>query len=573
MSNTHRVSTTRLAFCFAAAALAGSAGCSRATRAPVDATPQVAVADSAGADRVRADSVVRADSIALARADSLRAVVADSLRADSVRAAQDSARRQPVTPRPAPPARECVFDLSASPPESRATFFTYPDSSTVTYIGGGFVGSCQGDNNTIRADSAEYLETAGVLNLYGNVVYTEPGRLNFTAMRANYFTNEERLYAEGNVVATQLTSNSTFTGQTMEYYRARPGIREQSRLYAPGRPTVRLTERDSLRTPPPPVVITANVMEDLGDSLLYAWGAVTIDRGEIHATSDSSSYDKAASEARLIRNATVVSRDASQPFRLAGDTIQMFNEERTLERVVAIHNATAVNDDLQLAAERLDLRLVEQRLERAFAYGEGRARATTPEQELEADSLAIYMNERRVREVHAIGGAIAMGIPDTTKIRSIDRDMLRGDSVYARFDTLVVPGDTSSQARIREIESIGNASSLFQVASRRGPLFPPALNYARGGTILISFDEGVRNVRVDSNASGVYLEPIPDSLVDTTAIPPQSDSARRAGPVDTLRRVPPDTLRQGPPRRPPPPRVPPSPPLMLPFPQSSSRHE
>jgi lipopolysaccharide export system protein LptA len=515
-------------------------GCSRAVRPPTTVVPQPVNVDSVRADSVRADSARKADSVALVQGIERRRL-ADSVRGDSIRRAQDSlklaappARPQTVRQRAS---RQCLLDWSASPPESRASVATYADSSHITFIGGGFVGVCQGQNQTIRADSAEFFESAGVVNLFGNVSYTEPNKISFTAMRANYFTREERLFAEGNVVATQLESGSTFSGQTMEYYRARPGVRNVSRLFAPGRPTIRLTEKiDPLRSPPPPVIITANVMEDLGDSLLFAWGAVTIDRGEIRATSDSSSYDKLAAQARLIRNATVTSRDASRPFKLTGDTIQMFNKERELERVVALHNAVAVNGDLRLTSEKLDMRLVEQRLERAFAFGTGRSRATTPEQDLESDSIAIYMRERRVRELHAIGTARAIGLPDSTKIRSADRDFLEGDTVYARFDTLVAPGDTSSQARIREIESIGNSSSFFQIASRRGPRFAPAINYAKGKTILITFDStGVRNVRIDSSAFGVFLEPLPDSLDDSLNV--------RRNRADTTRRVPPPPPR------------------------------
>ena len=520
----HKHRRFRLSVCFLA--VLAAAGCFRRTKAPEPVSP-VIVADTTGRDTVRVDSA-RADSAALA--DSIRAAqhIADSLLADSIRVlAQDTARGTRVTTRRAT-SRSCVLDWSESPPESRATLYRYAhDTSSNTFIGGGFVGHCQGQNNTIRADSAEFFQTAGVLNLYGNVQYTEPTKLQFHAQRANYFTRDERLYAEGNVVATQLESGSTFSGSTMEYYRV-TATRPVSRLYAPGRPTVLLTEqsKDASRTPPPPVEIRANVMEDRGDSVLYAWGAVTIDRGEIRATSDSASYDKFGSEARLIRGAKVASIDPQRPFTLIGDTIRLFNRERTLERVVALHNANAVNGDLELRSETIDLRLLEQQLERAFAFGEGRAFAKTPQQDLEADSLAIFMLGRRVRDVHAIGKARALGVPDTTKIRSADRDMLIGDSVFASFDTVGVPGDTGSDARIREIRSIGNASSLFQIASNRGPAFPPSLNYARGRTIRITFDSaGVTTVQVDSAASGVFLEPIPDSIVvDTTRGRPPASS-------------------------------------------------
>src|SRR5690606_28969161 len=129
---------------------------------------------------------------------------------------------------------------------------------------------------------------------------------------------------------------------------------------------------------------------------------------------------------------------------------------------------------------------------------------------------------------------------DTTRIRTSDRDMLRADTIFARFDTTGIVDDTSQRADIEEIRAIGNASSLFHIASQRGPTYPPAINYSRGKRIFITFaDSGVSNVRVDSSASGIFLEPIPDSLADTTRA--RTDTAPRVPPP--LR--PPDSLQVG----------------------------
>jgi hypothetical protein len=136
--------------------------------------------------------------------------------------------------------------------------------------------------------------------------------------------------------------------------------------------------------------------------------------------------------------------------------------------------------------------------------------------------MRIVLTNQRPREVRAIGGAVAKGVADTLRVKSTDRDMLRGDSLLAYFDTAQVPADTSKQTRIKEIRAFGNASSLFQIASKKGPTAPPALNYVRGQRIFVQFDTGsVRDVRVDSAASGLYLEPAPDSLADSiTKKPP-----------------------------------------------------
>jgi hypothetical protein len=486
--------------------------------------PAIPAGPAAADTGARADSL-RADSVAAAARDAARqdsAARADSVaRADSLRKVAEA----PPPPAPkatgrAPKTRECILDFSESPPESRLTYLRFPDGSANTYIGGGFQGRCQGETSTIRADSAEHFQLAGVMNLFGTVVYDDPGKVRVQSDRATYFTRDERLYAEGNVVGTQLQSGSTFTGPVLEYFREIPGARPFSRMVAPSRPTVRMVERDSLGREQPPVYLQANTIEDVADSLLYGWGNVTIDRSTLHAESDSAAFDKGRSRARLIRSAFIVSRDTAQPFRLSGDTIDLFtaSDQRTLERVLAIHRGYGTSRDVVLQAEFIDMRLVDQKVDRAFAYGPARATARTPGQDLEADSIAIRMPEQRVREIRAFGRAVATGIPDSTRIRSEERDVLRGDTVVAHFDSLAAPGDTTGRVEVREIRATGNASSLFQIPSSRGPEFPPALNYVRGRDILVVFDSGaVRDVTVDSSAFGVYLEPVPDSLGDSTA--------------------------------------------------------
>jgi len=510
--------------------LAIFAGCRAARRGATSVAPTTtsAVSDSAGragarTDSVRADSV-RAESLMVAAkaASKDSAATRDSLaravaRSDSLAAA---AKRPAKKSTSSATSRNCVLDFADSPPETRLLYTRLPDSTANTFIGGGFVGRCQGENNRISADSAEQFESAGIVNMYGNVVYEEPNKLRVTAAHATYFTREGRLFADGGVVATQLATGSTFSGPNIEYYRVMPG-RPVARLVAPNRPTAQLIEKDSTGKPGQPTIVTADRFEDVGDTLVLGWGDVIITREKIIGRSDSLAYNKTTQLARLVRAARIRSMDTSQAFTLNGDTIDLFTTDKKLDRVFALHSATATNKDLVINAERIDLRLKEQKIDEAYAFGKGRARAHTPQQDVEADSMRIVLTDQRPREVRAIGGAVAMGVPDTLKIKSTDRDMLRGDSLFAYFDTAQAPADTSKQTRIRQIRAFGNASSLFQIASKKGPAAPPALNYVRGQRIFVQFDTGsVRDVRVDSGASGLYLDPTPDSLADTTAKTP-----------------------------------------------------
>lgn len=511
------------------------AGCRGAGRAA--STPAVVPSDSAGR-AVTPDSVAARAPVTVAPTDSTPRPGRDSAK---VPAATDSTGARPpktdsVPKKPAkkapPPSRPCVLDMTESPPETRLLYSRMSETVSNTFIGGGFVGRCQGENNRLRADSAEQFQAAGIVNLYGNVVYEEPNKVQITAMHATYFTREGRLYADGNVVATQLATGSTFAGPSIEYFRATPE-RPASRLIAPSRSTARLIEKDSTGRLQPPTTVIANRFEDAGDSLLMAWGDVRIDREQLQAQADSASFDKITEQSRLVRGARIVNRDTAQQFTLVGDTIDMYSTARKLDRVVARHKSTATSDDLVLNAEIIDVRLKDQQLEEAFAFGSGRAKATTPQQDVIADSLRIRLVDKQVREVRAVGSAVAVGTPDTLKIRTTDKDLLRGDSIFAFFDSIAVrppvaapapgattPRDTGNRVSIKEIRAMGNASSLFHMATSKGPTAPPAINYVRGLRIFVNFDTGtVRDVRVDSAASGLYLEPASDSLADTAAAP------------------------------------------------------
>lgn len=540
------------------------AGC-RGVRRDAPVTP------SAPAPADSAKKSPAADSAAKAVADSIAKVAADSAKSDSTKAAADKAdstaragakpdstKKRPTTKKPSPASRPCVMDMTESPPETRLLYSRITETISNTFVGGGFVGRCQGENNRLRADSAEQFQAAGIVNLYGNVVYEEPNKMQITAMHATYFTKEGRLYADGNVVATQLATGSTFVGPSIEYFRSTPE-RPVSRVIAPSRSTATLVEKDSSGKRSPPTSVVANRFEDAGDSVLLAWGDVRIDREMINATADSASFDKLSETSRLIRGARIVNRDSAQRFTLVGDTIDMYSKARKLERIVALHKSVATRSDLVINAEIIDIRLKDQQLEEAFAFGAGRAKATTPQQDVMADSMRIRLADKQVREVRAVGDAMALGSPDSLKMVTKDKDVLRGDSIFAFFDSTTAAtaeqmqptpnpatrADTSSGPRVKEIRALGNASSLFHIASSKGRQTPPSINYVRGVRIYVHFDTGaVRDMRVDSAASGVFLEPAPDSLTDTLPATP-GNRRGRGGPATT------GTPPARPPRRPP----------------------
>ena len=454
------------------------------------------------------------------RADSGRA--ADSVRADSARADSVAGRPRRAAVDPSARCGEVRYNDPQQYPTSRLQRLSDGQGKYITFFGGGVFARCVAVGSTLRADSAESYESLGQIILVGNVVYEEPRRARLTSMRLTYYTNEERLLAEGSVVMT-LPSGSTMMGPSVEYLRAVTRVRPASKLTAIGRPTLEVVGgaargTAAARAPDTSVTtIVANTIVNEADSIVYATGQVQIERTDVQANSDSATFDQGTEVARLLRNATIRGK-RDRPFTLSGARIDLYAREKQLTRVVSRDSARIVSEDINLRSDTVDLRLVEGKLERAFAWGPSRAVATSPERDVIADSIAAVLPGQRVRELWAVRRAVASSIPDSAKLVSKERDLLRGDTIHAQFDTLAAARDTTKTPPVRRIRAVGNASSLFQVASNKGRTATPAINYVRGRKITVDFDSGqVETVTVTDSAAGAYLEPA-DSTRDSTRV-------------------------------------------------------
>jgi hypothetical protein len=200
---------------------------------------------------------------------------------------------------------------------------------------------------------------------------------------------------------------------------------------------------------------------------------------------------------------------------MTGAQIDLYTRERELSRVLARQDARVVSDSLTLRSDTVDLRLPAGLLQFAYAWGPSRATAVSPERNLVADSIAAYLPSQRVREIRALRRAVATTRADTARVTTTERDVLRGDTVVARFDSAAAARDTNRTPPVEQLVAAGNASSLFHLASREGKAGRPSVNYVRGRVITVDFDSGaVREVTVIGQSDGVYLEPS-----DSTAAP------------------------------------------------------
>ena len=396
--------------------------------------------------------------------------------------------------------RRC--ELSFEPlRDSTSTFLeTLPSGRRNAFQGGGVRYRCQGQDVVMEADSAAYYGDMGILYLIGQVHYRDQ-KATLDADRLTYYQNEEWVVADGNV-NTRLSTGSTMRGPAAEYYRVIPGVRPQSRLNATGRPVMMLQQPDSAGRPRPPVQVIADRVSAVGDSLVYAGGSVQLTRTDLVAQSDSAALDQGREFGRLVRHAQVTGK-GKRPFTLNANTVDLYSRDRQLQRVVAVESATARSEDVTVTSDTLDLRVRDNELERAFAWGPGRARATSPGRDLVADSIDVALPGQRLRELNAIGGARLDMLPDSTKIVSTERDWLQGDTVLARFDSLPAAGDTSSRPVLRRLRALGGARSLQQIGPDSGRTDHPSLHYVAGRTIDIAFDSGaVQRITVAAPDSG-----------------------------------------------------------------------
>jgi hypothetical protein len=404
---------------------------------------------------------------------------------------------------PAPSGR-CALDLTFDRP---GTAIKLPSGQRNFFVGGNVVARCPAQRLVLKSDSLEYYGDEGRAFFIGNVDYTEP-RLTLKSQFLTYFQREERILASMNVDA-RLPSGSNLQGPTLEFWRAIPRVREQHAT-AVGRPTISIVERDSAGRPQPPVTVTGNSVWLMGDSIVASSGQVVVVRPELTASGDSLFLDGGSGLLRMMRSPRVVG-SKGRPFTLVGQTIDVQSKQRKLERVLAKAGAEATSQDMNLKSDTIDLRIANDVLQRAVSWGKSRARAVSANQSILSDSIDVIMPAQRLREMHAVGGAVAEGAPDSLRFRTPERDRLTGDTIVAHFDTAAsLLRDSTSKPKIRTLVANGHATSLQHLPPRDTTLRTPAIVYVVGRGIDVNFDSGaVKRVQVqdDSLASGLYLEP------------------------------------------------------------------
>jgi hypothetical protein len=230
-------------------------------------------------------------------------------------------------------------------------------------------------------------------------------------------------------------------------------------------------------------------------------------RPELTATGDSLYLDGGKGFLRMMRKPRITGTKG-RPFTLVGETIDLLSKRKKIDRVLSLKEAEATSEDLDLKSDTIDLRVTDDLLQRAMAWGKSRARAVSPTQTIVADSIDVIMPGQRVKEMRALRQATADAVPDTAKFKTTERDRLSGDTIIAKFDSVIVRD--SVKPRIKELVAIGKATSYQHLAARDTTCKMPSYNYVRGRIITVMFDSsGVKNVKVQDEdpTGGLLVEP------------------------------------------------------------------
>jgi lipopolysaccharide export system protein LptA len=409
----------------------------------------------------------------------------------------------------APPSGRCQFQITGR----TFTSNKLPSGQVNTIWVGDVVARCPQQDIVLKSDSLQSYGDEGRIVFIGHVDYKEP-RLTLKSDQLTYFQREERLLAIQNVTA-RMPSGSTLVGSQVEFFRAIPKVRGQSAT-AVNRPTINLVDKDPQGKPQAPVKITGNTVWMQGDSVVSSSGNVVVVRPELTATGDSLYADAGQGLLRVMRTPKIVGTKG-RPFTLVGETIDLLTKNKKVDRVLAKNAAQATSDDLTLKSDTIDLRILNDLLQRAITWGKSRAHAQSQTQSIVADSIDVLMPNQKVREMRALRMASAEAAPDTVKFRTTEKDRITGDTIVAHFDTAVTK-DTTKKPQMRDLLAIGlpsaPATSLQHMPPKDTSLCVPNINYVRGRIIHVIFAAGkIDSVTVvdEDVGGGVFIEPKPDS--------------------------------------------------------------
>jgi hypothetical protein len=403
----------------------------------------------------------------------------------------------------------------------------------INYFAGGNV-RFRCSNVAVRISSDSVASYQGVVvQFVGNVRYRDTTS-EITADFGTYFKDSDKWEARSSpgrtVLLRNLKDGSTLRGPSLDYFRAAPGLRQESEMYADQRPTVTIPVRDSTGTGRDPYVVLGDRIRTRGDDKVWAGGRVTIDRSDFRGRGDSLDFDSGKGSAAALVGRASMHREAADSFDLVGQRIDLQLDQKELTYVTARDSARLRGTDLTLDGDVIGLDVNRRQVEQTVAWGKiVRPLALSSDYEIRGDSVAFDTPGQTLREIRAFRSAWIGAKPDSG---TGDRDWIAGDSVRATFATRDSAG--VKRPALDRIESRGSARALYRF--RQPGEKQPSVTYNKADLIVVTMRLIGDSVTVDSvyargGVDGVHVQPARFRADSASA-----DSLR--APADTAARKP-----------------------------------
>lgn len=375
------------------------------------------------------------------------------------------------------------------------------------YFAGGDVRlRCRGEEVRIWTDSIASYQ-GSVVQFVGNFRY-EDDAAKVTSDFGTYYRDDERWEARGHVTYLDRGDGSRLEGPAVNYYRKIRGVREIEEASAEQRPTLVVAARDSAAGASEPYLVVADRIHTKGQDLMWAGGAVSIDRSDLRGRGDSLQLDNGKAGAGALIGHAAIRRLAEDSFALAGKRIDLALVKKELNTVTGRDSATLKSRDLDLVADAIRIRLEAKKVVQTLAWGKTlRPQALADDYQVRSDSLAVDTPDEALKELRAFGKAWVGFRPDSAQG---ERDWLAGARIVARFAPPASAGKQKSV--LQSLEARESASSFYRIANSTTPSGRPSVNYSRADRILLTMQPGdslkVQRVDMAGRVDGLQLEPI-----------------------------------------------------------------
>ncbi|MEE8175259.1 MAG: hypothetical protein V3T97_01445 [Gemmatimonadota bacterium] len=450
--------------------------------------------------------------------------------------------------RPTRPSKGCTLIMEPTgETESVSLRIGEGTDAYVTHVWGGMRWTC--GTATMTADSAVRYDLERRIEMFGSVRYRDTIR-TMDSRRLDFYEDDDRMIATGDVVLTRISSGSTLRGPRVTFLRAVSGIAE--RTAASGRPHMLLLPERGREGKP--VDIDADSVDLAGESVAWAWGDVVIRRPDIEAEADSALFDMEAGRGVLYGSA----RARREGLEMEGDSLLLRFSEDELEEVRALGSGHALGDRFEVVAEEIKARLVANELDHVWAFGAGRSLAASEPYVLAADSIHFATTAGRLDTIVAVGQSAAVEIeePDLSAgepARGTNGgNWVSGDTIVVVFegpsgdpaagrkeDSDDAPAEPPEEAPaeppeadqvIERLLAVGDARSFYTMVRDSTGAGAPSRNYLIGARIRVEFREGRAQRVMADRAIGIFLEPAsPGDRPPAQESKPQQDSKRNGG--------------------------------------------